>query len=150
MDVPGVRVLYLSSSPVGAIVEVFATLAVWEPRMFISPTLPGAPRSLGRYELSHDAKILDLDDAGALRRLGVRPSEVVSPDRTVTQRWARRVIDERRWDGVRWWSFHDSRWHSYGIWDRKDLRVLGVEPLSLQHPAVVDAATALRRPRAPA
>lgn len=141
------RVLYLSSAPAGAIAEVFASLAAWGPKMFISPTLAGAPRSLGRYMLADDAKVLDLDDAETLRRLGVRPSEVVSPDRAVTQRWAKRIVDERRWDGVRWWSFHDPRWYSYGIWDRKDLRVIGVEPLSLEHPAVVEAATLFRRPR---
>ena len=143
-------VLYLSTSPVGAIVEVFASLAVWESKMFVSPTTPGATRSLGRYKLADRAKILDLDDVDALRALGLRPSEVVTPDRSVTQRWAKRVVEERRWDGVRWWSFHDSHWHSYGIWGRRHLSVLDVEPLSLDHPAVVEAATVLRRPRSTA
>ena len=149
VDLPGLRVLYLSSSPAGAIAEVFAPLAVWEPRMFTSPTLPQAPRSLGRYELAADAKILDLDDPEALRALGLRPSEVVTPDRAVTQRWAKRVVDERRWDGVRWWSFYDARWYSYGLWERRHLTLLGVEPLSLGHAAVVEAARLLRRPRTP-
>ena len=141
------RVLYLSTSPVGAVVEVFASLAIWGPKMLVSPTIPGASRSLGRYKLADSAKILDLDDAEALRALGIRPSEVVTPDRAVTQRWARRVVDERRWDGVRWWSFYDSRWHSYGLWERRNLEVIDVERLALDHPAVVEAATVLRRQR---
>ena len=117
--------------------------------MFVSPTIPGAPRSIGRYKLADRAKILDLDDAEALRALGIRPSEVVTPDRAVTQRWARRVVDQQRWDGVRWWSFYDSHWYSYGLWERRHLKVLGVEPLSLDHPAVIEGATMLRRPRVP-
>lgn len=129
--------------------EVFASLAVWEPKIFVSPTTPRAARSLGRYRLAADARILDLDDAKTLQALGVRPSEVVTADRAVTQRWAKRVVDERRWDGVRWWSFHDPSWYSYGVWERRHLAVIGVEPLGLDHPAVVEAATRLRRPRVP-
>lgn len=147
IDTPRRQVLYLSSTPVGAVAEVFASLAAWTPQMFESPAGPGARRALGRYELADSARILDLDDAETLRALGLRPSEVVSPDRQVTQRWARSVVAQRRWDGARWWSFHDSRWYSYGLWDRRDLRLIGVDPLSLDHPAVVEAATVLRRSR---
>lgn len=139
--------LYLSSAPAGAVAEVFATLASWTPAMFESPAGRGARRALGQYHLADRAKILDLDDAEALLALGVRPSEVVSPDREVTQRWARSVVAAQRWDGVRWWSWHDSRWYSYGMWDRSDLSVTSVEPLALDHPAVVEAAQVLRRPR---
>ena len=117
--------------------------------MFESPARPRARRALGRYELAERASVLDLDDAVTLRELGLRPSEVVSPDRTVTQRWARAIVDKRRWVGVRWWSYYDPRWYSYGLWDRRHLTVTGVEPLSLEHPAVVAAATVLQRPRSP-
>lgn len=140
--------IYLSSAPAGAVAEVFAPLGSWSARMFESPSTPRARRALGRYELGDRAPILDLDDADALRALGVRPSDVVTPDRAVTQRWAKRVVGKRRWDGVRWWSFYDSRWYSYGLWERRHLTVIGVEPLSLDHPAVVEAATVLRRSRA--
>lgn len=115
--------------------------------MFRSPAHVGARRALGQYELADRAKVLDLDDADALRALGLRPSEVVSGDRAVTQRWARTIAEQQRWDGVRWWSYHDPRWYSYGLWDRRHLKVTQVEPLSLDHPAVIEAATALRRPR---
>ena len=115
--------------------------------MFVSPTTPGATRSLGRYNLADGAKILDLDDVDALRALGLRPSEVVTPDRSVTQRWAKRVFDERRWDGVRWWSYYDARWYSYALWDRRELSVISVELLSLEHVAVAEAANVLRRQR---
>ncbi len=144
MDVPGRRVLYLSSSPAGAVAEVFAPLATWTPTMFASPARPVARRALGRYELPSDASVLDLDDATVLRDLGLRPSAVVSMDRAVTQDWARTIAAQRRWAGVRWWSRYDSRWHSYGLWDSGQLKVTGVEQLSLEHPAVIEAATVLR------
>lgn len=149
VDVPGRPVQYLSSAPAGAVAEVFAPLASWTARMFESPARPHARRALGRYELAERASVLDLDDPVMLRELGLRPSEVVSRDRAFTQRWAG-AIDKRRWAGVRWWSYYDSRWYSYGLWDRHYLTVAGVEPLSLDHPAVVEAATVLRRPRSPA
>lgn len=139
--------LYLSSAPAGAVAEVFATLASWTPAMLESPAGRGARRALAQYELADRAKILDLDDAEALLTLGLRPSDVVSPDREVTQRWARSVVAARRWAGVRWWSRHDSRWYSYGLWDRRELSVTSIEPLSLDHPAVIEAARILRRPR---
>lgn len=147
IDVPGRSVLYLSSAPAGAVAEVFAPLASWTPQMFGSPAGPAARRALGRYGLADDANVLDLDDAESLRRLGLRPSEVVSSDRAVTQRWARTIAAQQRWDGVRWWSYYDPRWYSYGLWDRRHLTVTSVEPLSLEHPAVVEAAIVLRRPR---
>ena len=138
--------IYLSSAPAGAVAEVFAPLGSWSPRMFESPSTPRARRALGRYELGDRARILDLDDAETLRTLGLRPSEVVSADRAVTQRWAQAVVKQRRWDGVRWWSFHEPRWYSYGLWDRRHLTVIGVERLALDHSAVVEAATLLHRP----
>lgn len=146
VDVPGRAVLYLSSAAAGAVAEVFATLGSWTPQMFESQARPRARRALARYELAESARVLDLDDPVTLRELGLRPSEVVSPDRALTQRWAT-AVDDRRWAGVRWWSYHDSRWYSYGLWDRTQLLVNGVEPLSLHHPAVMEAATVLRRPR---
>ena len=146
IDVPGLSVIYLSSAPAGAVAEVFAPLGSWSPRIFESPSTPRARRALGRYELGDRARILDLDDAETLQALGLRPSEVVSRDRAVTQRWAQAIVKQRPWDGVRWWSFHDPRWHSYGLWDRHHLKVTGIERLDLHHPAVVEAATLLRRP----
>lgn len=115
--------------------------------MLETPSLERGHRALGTYELPDRAGVLDLDDPDALKRLGLRPSDVVTRDRLVTQRWALAAYRDHRWIGVRWWSYYDPRWYSYGLWDRRYLTVTGVEPLTLEHPAVLEAATVLPRAR---
>ncbi len=148
IDSPGsYSVLYLSSAPAGAVAEAFGGVPLWTAAMLETPSLERGRRALASYELPDRAGVLDLDDPDALKRLGLRPSDIVTRDRAVTQRWALAAYREHRWIGVRWWSYYDPRWYSYGLWDRRHLTVTGVEPLSLDHPAVVDAATVLRRSR---
>lgn len=141
--------LYLSSAPAGAVAEAFGNLGTWAAAMFARPDLPGSVRSLATCELADDAPICDLDDPATLVRLGLRPSEVVTRDTAVTQRWALRIYRERRWIGVGWWSYYDPRWRSYALWDRVGLSVRQVERLSLEHPAIVEASTIIRRPVRP-
>jgi len=140
--------LYLSSAPAGAVAEAFGNFPSWTPNIFVRPELPGLVRALGTYQLSEDARICDLDDAPTLGRLGLRPSDVVTRQKEITQRWALRIFREGQWIGFRWWSYYDPRWYSYALWERSRLSVERVEPLALDHPAVVEAADVLRRPRA--
>lgn len=136
-------VLYASDSATGAVAESFGNLAVWSDQMFVVPSM-GARRALATYEL-HDGVVLDLDDARALLHRDIRPSRVVTRDRAITQRWALGIYDEGTWQGVRWWSYVDPDRGSFGLWDRRTLRVLDVTPLERTHPAVGDAAAALPR-----
>lgn len=148
IDSPGhYDVLYLSSAAAGAVAEAFGRLMPWTASMLRVPAMPDAARAIARCELADRARVLDLDDPDALKELGIRPSDVVTRDREVTQAWALRAFRQKRWIGVRWWSYYDPRWYAYGLWDRRQLTVGGVEPLSLDHPAVIEAATILRRPR---
>lgn len=138
-------VLYAAGDPAGAVAETFGDFARWVPEMFDGPgTLPGSRLALATVDTG-DTELLDLDDAAVLLDLGLRPSEVVTRDRTVTQRWARQIHGTGRWAGVGWWSYRDPRWHSYGVWARERLTVAGVEPLDLGHPAVAAAADILNR-----
>jgi hypothetical protein len=150
VDAPGTySVVYVSSAPAGAVAEAFGGIPLWTSAMLDRPSLERSRRALAAYELPAEAPVLDLDDPDELKRLGLCPSDVVTRDRDVTQRWAVAVYREHQWIGVRWWSYYDPRWYSYGLWDRRDLSVIGVEALSLEHPAVVEAATVLRRPMRP-
>lgn len=142
--------LYLSDAAAGAVAEGFGRLTPWTGLMLRAPGMPGAVRVVARYELGDSARVLDLDDPASLADLGIRPSEVVTRDRGVTQAWARKAFATKRWAGVRWWSYYDPRWFAYGLWDRRELKVAGIEPLSLDHPAIVQAAGVLRRARGPA
>lgn len=116
-------------------------------RMFVRPDLSGSAMAVGAYTLPDDTRICDLDDAATLMRLALRPSHVVTRQLDVTQGWALRIFEEQRWIGVRWWSYYDARWYSFAIWDRTGISVERVEPLTLDHPAVIEASDVLRRPR---
>jgi hypothetical protein len=101
------------------------------------------------YDLDDDSPILDLDNAAALLRLGLKPSEVVSKHRKSTQAWALRIYQEGTWMGVRWWSRWESSWGIHGLWDLTSFRVHDVMRLSREHLAVAQAARILNRRWAP-
>ena len=143
------NVLYLSSAPSGAVAETFGELAVWSSEMFVRPGLPRSVRALVAYDLPDEAPVFDLDDARALDALGLRPSQVVTRDRVVTQRWALAIYEQDRWVGVRWWSYYDPKWYSYALWDISTLAPQRetIRPLTIDEPAVIQAAETLHRPR---
>ncbi len=140
------RVLYLGTDEVGCVAEAFGSLAVWTPAMLAPPSrLPRAVRALVTYDVR--ARVCDLDDPERLVELGLRPSQVVTPDRAVTQAWARRIYDADVYDGVSWWSRRDARWTSVGLWDMDVITVVGVTPLpDVAAPAIQEAASVLLRP----
>ena len=139
--------LYLSDGEAGACAEAFFFKRTWDAGMLRgSPSLPGSFQALATFELDPAVKICDLDDAGRLLELGLRPSQVVTRDRRVTQAWALRIYREARWGGIRWWSYYDPRWGSHGMWDTAALSLRKVDPLTLDHPAITEAAEVLNRP----
>ena len=114
------------------------------------PLPPGSRRALGVFELPDDLRVLDLDDLAQLVRLGLRPTQVVTRDLTVTQGWGHRIWSEtephtgdRAWQAVSWWSYHRPQWSVLASCLRPAL--VRVEPLDLDHPAILDSAKALQR-----
>ncbi|MDR6688444.1 hypothetical protein J2Y41_004034 [Arthrobacter sp. 1088] len=108
----------------------------------------GATRSLVTFRLPDDLPVLDLDQAFALHERGMKPTSVIERNRPATQSWALRIFNEtnhagdRLWSGVQWWSFHRPHWRILGLWDINPIPI-SVEALSVNHPAVIDAADAL-------
>lgn len=122
--------LYLCDEPDGAIGEAFANHAIWTPDLLDGPpSLAGSRRALGTYDAS-DADVIDLDDARALSERRLRPSEVVTRNRRVTQAWALDIFREGQCNGIRWWSYHNPEWGSFGIWNVEALRVTNVVALT--------------------
>jgi hypothetical protein len=144
---------YLALEPAGAVAETFGDLDQWESAMFEYRALPGCMRALATYHLDDDVPLLDLDDSRNLLVRGLRPTQVIERNRAATQAWALNVFNERNdrgeriWQGVRWWSYHRPQWRIVGYWGDDPPRLLGVEDLTLTNPAVVDAASSLRRAR---
>lgn len=145
------RCLYASSAPDGAIAEAFGRFDFWDKALFAadpaSPMLPGSRFALVTYEMANADKIRDLDDANVLLEEDLRPSQVVTRNRQVTQGWATRIHSKNRYAGVRWWSYYDSGWYSIALWDLTGLnlveepRLLTVTDDSVQRAA----ATIVRR-----
>lgn len=147
LDNPGVySVLYLSDSASGAIAEAFGRFPEWTPAILEgSPSLPGSVRALVRIELPDDLAVCNLDDAAQLGALGLRPSDVVTRDYTRSRTWARQIYGQRRWIGVRWWSYYDPMWANFGLWSIEKLRLQGMSRIRLNDPSLQEAARILAR-----
>ena len=148
LDNPGIySVLYLSDSPSGAIAEAFGRFPEWSSAILASGSaMPGSFRAIATYLLPEEAKICNLDDASQLIELGLRPSDVVTRDYERSRCWARRIWESSQWTGVRWWSFYDSKWASYGLWNTALLKVQAVRELRLDDEHLIDASRVISRP----
>ncbi|MGY1686882.1 RES family NAD+ phosphorylase [Geodermatophilus sp. SYSU D00867] len=142
------NVWYLAADASGAVGETFGDLSRWRDEMFTFPALAGSRRALGTFRIQDDVRLLELDDARNLLERGLRPTQVIDRNRGVTQAWALRTWEEtdgrgvQTWAGVRWWSFHRPHWRIIGLWGHMP-ECVEVQPLTMRHPAVVDAATTL-------
>jgi hypothetical protein len=138
-------VLYLSERPEGAIAETFGRYSIWRAATFTNAA--GQAYALARYALRGDASVVDLDDAGELVRLRLKPSDVVSRDRTKTQLWAREIYLENRGIGVGWWSYYEPDIHTFGLWDVSAIALDGKPVvLGIDHPDVRATAERISRP----
>jgi hypothetical protein len=146
---------YLSYTAAGAAGETFGNLGSWADDMFQTPFLPGGRRALAIFDVPDETPILDLDIARELTTRNVRPSQIVTRNPAFTQALALSIFREhdadsnRQWAGLRWWSFHRPTWFNLALWHTPDapapLTLVNVEPLTLTHPAITDAAHALTR-----
>lgn len=141
---------YFSRSPIGAIAESFYNKRRWIPEVFLTPT--GDARALASFEFTGELPLLDFDDAAVLLEFGMRPSQVVAQDLTTTQQLARRVYerDGGSISGLSWWSSQLPSETSVMLWGSggappQGLRLMGIESLSVEHPAVIETAERLYR-----
>lgn len=141
---------YLSCSAIGAVAESFYNKQRWIPEVFLTPA--GHSRAIAIFEYDEDRTLLNLDDAEVLSTLTIRPSQVVVPDLKTTQDIARRVHTLAAGDhsGISWWSSQLPTESSVLLWGADGappggLKLVGIEPLSVEHPAVIEAATRLYR-----
>jgi hypothetical protein len=139
-------VLYASDAAAGAIAEAFGRFFEWTSAILEgSPSLPGSARAIARFELPENSAVCNLDDPAQLVALGLRPSDVVSRDYARSRAWARRIFEQRRWIGLRWWSYYDPQWASYGLWNIEQLALQEVKLLRLDDTALRDASRTIAR-----
>ncbi|WP_375294952.1 RES domain-containing protein [Brevibacterium sp.] len=146
---------YFAKSAEGAVGEVFGNLARWTPAMFDTRT-PGLRRALAVCSVPDELSTFNFDDARNLVTINMRPSEVVIRNKAFTQKrasslWAETGSDGLpRWSGLEWWSFHFPQWTNLMMWvdplEPSPATLREVIPLNLSTPAVIEAASVLRRP----
>lgn len=134
--------LYIAEQAAAAVAEVLGAFDVWDERLLVASSI--GVLSVARFSIGA-AHVLDLDAPEPLAERGLIPSSIATRDRTRTQAWAARIFEERRWSGVRWWGYHEATWGSIGLWRTTGMRVKSIEPLTLDHPAVIEAADRLGR-----
>ncbi len=137
------RALYAAGEPECAIAELLGDLPVWDDRTFVH--VSGHRLAMATLEIPDDQRVFEMDDPSNLVMLGLRPSRVVSRNRTVTQTWSERVFEMGRSRGVAWWSYYNPDWVVFGLWNLKGASVSHVETLSLDTPAVLSSARAIVR-----
>lgn len=134
--------IYLSESPLSTLVE---QLARFRGQRLLPSLLRrrGLPLALAALELPDSAELVDLDDPAVLKRERLRPSLVATRARRTTQPQALALYERyRRAAGVRWWSTYEAMWMNVTVFDRAiaQLRVQSVHALTVEEPAVVEAA----------
>ena len=134
--------LYLSVSALSTIVE---QLARFRGQRLLPSMLRrrGLPLAVADLELDESAAVLDLDDPAVLRRERLRPSQIATRDRTVTQAHALALHDRHtEAAGLRWWSTFEAQWINLTVFERaaSRLHVRGIRALTLEDPALVEAA----------
>jgi hypothetical protein len=135
-------VLYVTASAASALVE---TLADFRGQRLLPAMLRqrGMPLALAEIELDDAAEVVDLDEPRVLVRERLRPSQVATRSRDVTQPQALRLYERHpAAAALAWWSTHEASWPNLTIFDRAAalLRVLRVHALDPSDAAVVEAA----------
>lgn len=140
--------LYLSREPAAAVAERLRRLLG---RELTEAGLHPRGRTLSLAAIDDAAlnPLPDLDDPQELLDRGLRPSVVASRERDRTQPIALAAFEEGR-DGISWWSTVESSWTNVTLFAERAIPKILLagdpEPLSMEHPAVLEAAEALGLP----
>jgi hypothetical protein len=134
--------LYLSDHALSSLVE---QLAQFRGQRLLPSLLRrrGLPLALAELEFDDRAELVDLDDPAVLRRERLRPSRVATRQRSTTQPQARLLYARHPGaGGLKWWSIYEALWINVTVFDRAAprLRRISVRPLTIDDPAVVEAA----------
>ena len=137
--------LYLAREAVGAVAEAIQAFRGQELTADALVRPDGAQRSLAAIDDAGVPPLVDLDDPSVLVARGLRPSGVATGTRRITQRIAR-ATSRAGAAGLSWWSTLESSWTNVTLFGERLHGlppVLEATPLTLDHPALVEAAERL-------
>jgi hypothetical protein len=134
--------LYLADREISCVVEQLARFRGQRlvPGMLRRRDLPLA---IAELELDDAADVIDLDEPRVLVRERLRPSNVATRRREVTQPQAL-ALHRKHADAaaLRWWSSYEAQWANYTIFDRAAprLSLRAIRELAMDDAAVIEAA----------
>jgi hypothetical protein len=137
--------LYLAREPVGAVAEAIQVFRGQELTAEALVRPDGSRRSLATIDDAAIPALVDLDDPRVLVARRLRPSSVATGIRRLTQRIAGDAYDGGA-VGLSWWSTLESSWTNVTLFDERLAGrppLVEAVPLTLDHPAVVEAAERL-------
>lgn len=135
--------LYVSEGSASAIAE---QLAPFRGAGSLLPSMLvrlGLPLALATLELPDAAVVVDLDDPVVLDEEGLRPSQVATRRRDVTQLQAAEIhAAHPEAVGIRWWSTLEAGWINRTLFDRAagGLELIQLDRLRIEDPLVLEAA----------
>lgn len=139
--------LYATEDPVSAVAECLAPFRGSGRLSAAMLTRAGLPLALAELRLEGEGEpCVDLDDARILVRERLRPSQVATRARAVTQAYAARLFDRHPQAlGLRWWSTLEASLANVTLYDRAAPRLSSahVRPLTLADGHVRGAAELL-------
>jgi len=138
--------LYVAEDPVSAVAELLAPFRGTGRLLPSMLVRYGKALALAALELEDGVTVVDLDEPSTLIATGLRPSQVATRRRTVTQRQAADVYEAHAEAvAIRWWSILESSWINWTLFDRSEtsLRAAEVDELTVEHPVASEAAELL-------
>ncbi len=138
--------VYAAERPVSAVAEALSPFRGTGRLTTAMLLRSGLWLALAELRLDEDAALVDLDSPQVLAGVRLRPSEVATNIRVATQAQAERIFDERpNVLGLRWWSTLEASLINVTLYDRAAPRLQFAQatPLTLSHPAVLEAAEML-------
>ena len=135
--------LYVAEDPVSAVAEQLAPFRGSGELHRSMLVRFGRPLTLTALEFAGGHAVIDLDDPAVLRAEGLRPSQVATRRRSVTQIQAAEIHAAHPGAvAMRWWSTLEAGWLNWTIFDEGAgaLELVETVSLGLDNPVVGEAA----------
>jgi len=135
--------LYVAEDPVSAVAEQLAPFRGTGDLLASMLVRFGLPLALAGLDLADGESVVDLDDPVILQEEGLRPSQVATRRRSVTQIQAAEIhAAHPDVIAMRWWSTLEASWINWTIFDQAapSLELAETAQLGSGHPVVREAA----------
>lgn len=138
--------MYVGERPISPIAETLAPFRGTGSLVSSMLVRGEVPLALAELSLTEEGGLLDLDDPAVLARTGLRPSQVATGERDLTQTYAARLHALSPHPvALRWWSTIEASLINLTIFDRARgaLSLIEMHPLDVDHAAVQEASELL-------